>query len=127
MASNLTVRVVSPEREVFRGAATAVVAPAWDGLVGIFPDHAPFITLLGVGKLRIDLPGGWPQWIFVAGGVMKVEENRIIVLAEYAGDKPPEKLPVEADFDPEELEAEEKAAAKGKKPVKEAPTQRSTE
>jgi F-type H+-transporting ATPase subunit epsilon len=115
MASTLTVRVVSPEREVFRGAATAVVAPAWDGLVGILPGHAPFIVLLGAGKLRIDLPGGGSSRHFVAGGVMKVEGNGITVLTEYSGEGPPEKLPPEADFDPDELEAEAKAAAKGKK------------
>jgi F-type H+-transporting ATPase subunit epsilon len=115
MASTLAVRVVSPDREVFQGAATTVVAPAWDGLVGILPGHAPFITLLGVGKLRIDLPGGGSSRHFVAGGVMKVEGNKITVLTEYAGEGPPETLPPEADFDPDELEAEARAAAKGKK------------
>ena len=115
MASILAVRVVSPEREVFRGSATTVVAPAWDGLVGILPGHAPFITLLGKGNLRIDLPEGGSSRHYVAGGVMKVEGNGITILTEYAGSEPPERLPAEADFDPDELAAEAKAAVKGKK------------
>jgi F-type H+-transporting ATPase subunit epsilon len=114
MASTLTVRVVSPEREVFKGAATTVVAPAWDGLVGILPDHAPFITLLGKGYLRIDLPEGESRRHYVAGGVMKVDGNVITVLTEYAGEGPPDNLPAEADFDPDDLEAEAKSAATGK-------------
>ena len=43
--SAMRVTVVSPERQVFDGEATAVVAPAYDGLVGILPRHAPFLTL----------------------------------------------------------------------------------
>ncbi len=47
------VTVVSPERAVFDGAADAVIAPAFDGQVGILPRHAPFLTLLGTGVLRV--------------------------------------------------------------------------
>src|SRR3989442_6494341 len=61
------VTVVSPERAVFDGAADAVVAPAYDGQVGILPGHAPFLALLGTGVLavrrggaagRLTAPGG---------------------------------------------------------------------
>ncbi|MFC1660519.1 F0F1 ATP synthase subunit epsilon, partial [Gemmatimonadota bacterium] len=58
MASSLSVRVVSPAKEVFNGQASSLVAPAWDGMVGILPDHAPLITLLGHGELAVDVPGG---------------------------------------------------------------------
>ena len=47
------VTVVSPERAVFDGAADAVVAPAYDGQVGILPGHAPFLALLGTGVLAV--------------------------------------------------------------------------
>src|SRR5438034_3693152 len=47
------VTVVSPEQAVFDGAADAVVAPAYDGQVGILPRHAPFLTLLGTGVLQV--------------------------------------------------------------------------
>jgi len=106
MASTLSVQLVSPAAEVFRGDASSVVAPAWDGMIGILPGHAAFITLLGHGELAIDLPGGGSRKFYVAGGVLKIEGNQLTALVEYAGDHPPETLPKEADFHPEDLEVE---------------------
>ncbi len=110
MAAILSVRLVSPEKEVFKGDAASVMAPAWDGMVGILPGHAPYITLLGHGEMAIDLPGGGSRRYYVAGGVMKVESNTITVLVEYAGDGPPAIFPPEADFHPDDLVAEETGA-----------------
>ncbi len=87
-ASTLQVRVVSPEKVVFKGESSGMVAPAWDGLVGILPGHAPFLALLGAGVLNVDLPGGGSQSFHVAGGVMKVEDGEVTVLTEYAGTEP---------------------------------------
>ena len=106
MAENLAVRLVSPAAEVFRGEAASVVAPAWDGQVGILPGHAAFITLLGHGEMAVDLPGGGSEKYYVAGGVLKVEGNELTALVEYAGEGPPEVLPPEADFHPEDLAEE---------------------
>lgn len=92
----LTVRVVSPEEEVFSGESSSVVAPAWDGQVGILPGHAPFIALLGHGELVLDRPGGGSVRYYVAGGVLKVEGGRLTILTEYAGEDPPAELPPEA-------------------------------
>jgi F-type H+-transporting ATPase subunit epsilon len=83
--ATLDVRVVSPESVVFEGQSAGVVAPSWDGQVGILAGHAPLVTLLGAGTLDIDLPGGGSQRFHVAGGVMKVEGDRVTVLTEYAG------------------------------------------
>ena len=88
MAGALKVRVVSPEKTVFEGAAASLVAPAWDGQVGILPGHAPFLVLLGAGELHVDLPGGGNEMFHVAGGVMKVEDGGVTVLTEYAGRDP---------------------------------------
>ena len=88
--ATLDVRVVSPESVVFEGASAGVVAPAWDGEVGILSGHAPMVTLLGAGRLDIDLPGGGSERFHVAGGVMKVEGDRVTVLTEYAGTEPSE-------------------------------------
>lgn len=101
----LTVRVVSPDRTVFEGEAAAVVAPAWDGRIGVLPGHAPMVALLGAGRLIIDLPGGGSEAAFLAGGVMKVEGDLVTVLTEYAGDEPPEFLP-EAVIEPEDVHVE---------------------
>ena len=106
MASTLAVRLVSPAQEVFCGEAASVVAPAWDGMVGILPGHAPFITLLGHGGMAIDLPEGGSRKYYVAGGVLKVEGNELTALVEYAGEGPPEELPPEADFHPDDLAEE---------------------
>jgi F-type H+-transporting ATPase subunit epsilon len=98
----LQVRVVSPERIVYAGEASSVVAPAWDGQVGILPNHAPMIVLLGMGKLAIDRPGGGAEVYHVAGGVLKVEANQVTVLTEYAGREAPVDFPREKLFLPED-------------------------
>jgi F-type H+-transporting ATPase subunit epsilon len=87
----LRVRVVSPDRIVFDGEGSAVVAPAWDGQVGILPGHAPMLALVGSGVLSIERVGGGSDAFHVAGGVLKVERNQVTVLTEYAGQTPPPK------------------------------------
>ncbi len=81
----LNVKVVSPERVVFRDEASALVAPAWDGMVGVLPKHAPMLALLGTGDLTVDLPGGGSRVFQISGGVMKVERDQVMVLTEHAG------------------------------------------
>ena len=83
MAGDLTVSVISPERTVFEGQADMVVAPAWDGEIGILRGHAPLVILLGDGELRVQGPGG-EQRFHVAGGFMQVAENVVTVLSERA-------------------------------------------
>ena len=95
----LRVHVVSPDSVLFEGAAVSIVAPAWDGKVGILPGHAPMIALLGSGDLSIDLPGGGSERFFVAGGVLKVEGSELTVLTEFGGREAPEELPAGADVD----------------------------
>lgn len=94
--ATLHVRVVSPQKLVFEGESSSLVAPAWDGMVGILPGHAPFLALLGAGELSVDLPGGGSETFQVAGGVLKVLENRVTILTEYAGTEPPAEIPAEA-------------------------------
>ena len=78
--SELTVAVISPEQIVYEGAAKIVVAPAYDGEVGVLPGHAPMLTLLGKGVLRV----GDGVRINVRGGFMQVADNVVRVVAEYA-------------------------------------------
>lgn len=99
----LTVRVVSPDRVVYEGEAAGVVAPGWDGQVGFLPGHAPLITLLGVGPLDVDQPGGGSVRFHVAGGTIKVEGDVVTILTEYAGDTPPEVIPEGARLHAEDL------------------------
>ena len=99
----LRVRVVSPDRVVWEGQASALVVPAWDGKVGILPMHAPFLALLGHGELSIEAEGGGSTKWYVAGGVMKVQDDQVTILTEYAGEEPPETIPPEAIIHPEDV------------------------
>ena len=80
----MRVTVISPEESVFEGEATAVVAPAHDGEVGILPRHAPFMTLLGEGKLTVRQEGGSDRIFQVRGGLLQVMDNVVNVVAEHA-------------------------------------------
>jgi len=82
-ADGMLVSVVSPEQALYDGEATAVVAPAFDGEVGILPRHAPFLTLLGAGALVIRGADGARRF-HVEGGFLQVVANRVRVVAERA-------------------------------------------
>jgi F-type H+-transporting ATPase subunit epsilon len=82
-ASTLKVAVISPERTVFEGEADMVVAPAWDGEVGVLRGHAPMLVLLGSGDLRV-ASGGTEQRFRVEGGFMQVSDDIVTVLSERA-------------------------------------------
>jgi F-type H+-transporting ATPase subunit epsilon len=79
----LTVSVISPERTLFEGPATSVVAPAYDGEVGILTGHAPMMTLLGRGTLRLE-GGGAPQRFTVDGGFLQVVDDHVRIVTEHA-------------------------------------------
>jgi F-type H+-transporting ATPase subunit epsilon len=79
----LKVSVSSPERMLFEGEATHVVAPAVDGFVGILENHAPMMTLLGRGELRLDT-GGTARRVTVNGGFLQVVDNQVRVVTEAA-------------------------------------------
>jgi F-type H+-transporting ATPase subunit epsilon len=83
-AARLTVSVISPEKTIFEGEADQVVAPAWDGEVGILRGHAPMMVLLGSGNLRVK-SGGAEQSFHVSGGFLQVVGDVVTVLSEQAG------------------------------------------
>ena len=78
----LKVSVVSPEATLYEGDATSVVAPAFDGEVGILPSHAPMITVLGTGTLRVE--GDAPATFTVSGGFVQVVDDNVRVVTERA-------------------------------------------
>ena len=80
------VSVISAERSVFDGEADVVVAPAYDGLVGILPRHAPFMTLLGEGVVRISQSGTErvTTRLQVSGGFLQVASNVVRIVARSA-------------------------------------------
>jgi F-type H+-transporting ATPase subunit epsilon len=82
-ADKLTVAVISPERTVFEGGADMVVAPAWDGELGVLRGHAPLLALLGDGTLRIK-DGAQEKSFHVRGGFLQVVDDVVTVLSEEA-------------------------------------------
>ena len=79
----LRVSVISPERILFEGETDAVVAPAYDGEVGILTGHAPMLTLLGKGTLRLGGAGSGQRFT-VEGGFLQVADNQVRVVTEQA-------------------------------------------
>ncbi|MCI0435437.1 MAG: F0F1 ATP synthase subunit epsilon [Gemmatimonadetes bacterium] len=84
MADSLKVSVISPERTIFEGEADQVVAPAWDGEMGILRGHAPMLVLLGKGSLRIRTSAGEQRYA-VEGGFLQIVDDVVTVLSERAG------------------------------------------
>ena len=82
--AKLSVEIVTGERVVFtEDDVDMVVAPGSDGTLGILPRHAPLITTLAAGELRVK-KGGREQSIVVFGGFMEVTPEKVIVLADTA-------------------------------------------
>ena len=75
------VTVISPDASMFDGDADAVTAPAYDGEVGILPGHAPFMTLLGRGRLRVRRAESVSEFR-VEGGFLQVAGDRVRIVAE---------------------------------------------
>jgi F-type H+-transporting ATPase subunit epsilon len=82
-AERLTVAIISPESTVYEGTADMVVAPAWDGEVGVLRGHSPMLVLLGEGEMRLTQDGA-VQRFHVAGGFMQVAGDVVTVLSERA-------------------------------------------
>jgi F-type H+-transporting ATPase subunit epsilon len=80
--STIQVDIVSAEGELYSGPAAVVFAPAKEGDVGIYPLHAPLLTLLKAGEVRVQLPDGVEQFFFVGGGALEVQPNKVTVLAD---------------------------------------------
>ena len=75
----LKVSLISPEAVLFEGEAASVVAPAFDGEVGILENHAPMMTLLGKGSLRLG-----DKRFEIEGGFLQVVDNNVRVVTERA-------------------------------------------
>lgn len=79
----LTVSVISPERVLFEGQASGVIAPGHDGELGILPSHAPLMTVLGRGVLRLEGGAGATRFQ-VDGGFLQVVDDTVRVVTESA-------------------------------------------
>jgi len=82
--AKLTVEIVTAERQVYNETdVDMVIAPGSEGVLGILPSHAPLLTTLHSGALRIK-KGGTEQEMAVNGGFLQVKANRVLILADHA-------------------------------------------
>jgi len=84
MTDSIKVDIVSAEREIYSGDVQMVFAPAYLGEVGIAPGHAPFITKLGPGEVRVKLADGKEEAFFITGGLLEVQPAQVTVLSDLA-------------------------------------------
>ena len=84
MASTIRVEIVSAEEDVWSGEGTMVFAPAEMGESGIAPQHAPLLTRLKPGEIRVQQDSGEEQFFYVSGGLLEVQGHLITVLSDTA-------------------------------------------
>ena len=82
--ATIQVDIVSAEGEIHSGEATMVFAPAKMGEVGIAPRHAPVLTLLKPGEVRVKTPDGGEEAFYITGGMLEVQPHLVTVLADTA-------------------------------------------
>jgi len=83
MAKALHVDIVSAEQQIYSGEAEMVIAPGEGGELGILPEHIPLLTRIKPGTLRVKPAGGGEEEvIYVSGGMMEVQPDRVTVLAD---------------------------------------------
>ena len=82
--ATIQVDIVSAEGEIHTGTAAMVFAPASMGEVGIAPRHAPMLTTLKPGEVRVQDEEGKEEAFYITGGIMEVQPNRVMVLADTA-------------------------------------------
>jgi F-type H+-transporting ATPase subunit epsilon len=81
----LQVELVSADQRVWSGEASIVVARTVEGDVGIMPGHAPVLSLLSAGDIKIESTSGETVHATVDGGFLSVEHDRVTVVSDRAG------------------------------------------
>ena len=84
MAATIRCDIVSAEEAIFHGVVTMVIASGEMGELGIAPRHAPLITRLKPGQVRVILESGEEQFFYVSGGILEVQPQVVTVLADTA-------------------------------------------
>jgi F-type H+-transporting ATPase subunit epsilon len=84
MVMTVHVDIVSAEKEIFSGSAEMVFAPAEMGEVGIAPRHAPMITRLNPGEVRVKISDKESLPYFISGGILEVQPHLVTILADTA-------------------------------------------
>lgn len=78
----MKVEIITPDSNVFAGEATALQVPGADGLLGILNGHAPLVSTLQAGKVKVTVEKGEEKFFDINGGVVEVLNNTVMILAE---------------------------------------------
>jgi F-type H+-transporting ATPase subunit epsilon len=84
MANTIHIDIVSAEGEIYAGEATMVFAPAIGGEIGVAPRHAPLLTAMKSGEVRVLTPAGEELLFWVGGGGIEVQPHKVTILADTA-------------------------------------------
>jgi len=84
MARTFHLEIVTPDRALLSEEVVSIIAPGVEGYLGVLANHAPLVTELNVGVLRIRYPDDTEENVAVSGGFMEVANNRVLVLADAA-------------------------------------------
>ena len=84
MSKTIQIDIVSAEEEIWSGQGTMVFAPAEMGEIGIAPEHAPVLTRLKPGEVRVQQESGDEQFFYVSGGMLEVQGHVVTVLSDTA-------------------------------------------
>lgn len=84
MVSTIHCDIVSAESEIFSGDVTMVVVSGEEGELGITPRHAPLLTRLRPGQVRVMLPEGGEEFYYISGGMLEVQPHVVTVLSDTA-------------------------------------------
>ncbi|HEY2684015.1 MAG TPA: F0F1 ATP synthase subunit epsilon [Steroidobacteraceae bacterium] len=84
MANTIHVDIVSAEGQIFSGEASMVFLPGSSGEIGVAPRHAPLLTTLKAGEVRVQSEGEEEQTFYVGGGSLEIQPNAVTVLADTA-------------------------------------------
>lgn len=103
----LHLEIVTPERQAYDDDVDAVFCPGIEGELGVLPHHAPLLSTLGIGELRIR-KGSEVEYFAIAGGFLQVRPDKVVVMAELAD--------VAAEID---LEAAEEARREAERAIQE--------
>ncbi|GAB4281001.1 MAG: hypothetical protein Kow0056_16030 [Coriobacteriia bacterium] len=83
-ARTVLCEIITPERIIYTDEAQMVVAPTIDGEIGILPLHAPLVSVLKPGEVRVKVDSENTEWVAVSGGYIQVHEDKVIILADDA-------------------------------------------
>ena len=80
--SELNLEIVTPSKSAFKGEVKSITFPGTKGRFQVLKNHAPIISTLDIGMIKVDLPDGKENYYSTAGGTIEVLDNKVLVLAD---------------------------------------------